>query len=671
MVDLPIAKIMQAIPYSGKREDSGIQQASECLEKGCLVCIFPEGQVSKTKMMLPFSQDIETLMAGRRCPIVPMHLDLVWGGALSFEGARYFTKIPHQIPYPLTVTFGTPLPPETSVGKIRQTIQELGCEAWKVRKQHAEMAHRLFIRQARWKPWRTVLVDQWNGKISRFQTLAGSIGLARILKEHWDKEKNIGILLPPSVVGVYSNLAVSMACCTAVNLNFSAGTQGIKEAIEEAEIKVILTSRAFYEKLQSLIPEGIKVLFVEDFLAQVGSVKRSIAQLIGLFAPLGMVEKYCGAKRELKLDDPLAIIFSSGSTGSPKGVVLSHFNIVSNVEAVSQVIPSLAPQDKLLAALPFYHSFGYMQMWLGLNHDFELILHQNPHDASSIGQLTLAHKASIMMTTPTFLRIYLQKALPEQFGSLKCVLTGAEKLPKKLAEEFEDRFGIRPIEGYGVTECSPVIATGVPDVRSAGIFQAGSQRGTVGHPLPGVIVRVVHPETFEELPQGAEGMLLVKGPNIMKEYLKRPDLTSKAMHGDWYITGDIATIDTDGFIRITDRAARFSKIGGEMVPHGTIEDALHHAANTEERLFAVTSVPDKAKGESLVVLHRVEEHLLEEIIFKLHQLGLPNLFIPKLNHFIKVEELPILSSGKLDLVAMKNIALKNEKSCYEEHCSQK
>lgn len=545
----PIAKIMQAIPYSGNGEDNGIQQARECLEKGCLVCIFPEGQVSKTKMMLPFSQDIETLMAGKRCPIIPMHLDLVWGGALSFEGARYFTKIPHQIPYPLTVTFGNPLSSETSVVKIRQTIQELGCEAWKVRKQHAEMAHRLFIRQARWKPWRTVLVDQWNGKVSRFQTLTESIGLARILREYWDNEQNIGILLPPSVVGVYSNLAVSMACCTAVNLNFSTETQEIKGAIEQAEIKVILSSRAFYEKLKLLIPEGIKVLFVEDFLTKISSLRRFFAQLIGLFAPLRIVEKYCGAKRYLKLDDPLTIIFSSGSD-YPKGVVLSHFNIVSNVEAVSQVIPSLAPQDKLLAALPFYHAFGYMQMWLGLNHDFELILHQNPLDAASIGQLILSHKASIMMTTPTFLKIYLEKALPEQFGSLKCVFTGAEKLSKNLAEQFEDRFGIRPIEGYGVTECSPVIATGVPDVRSAGIFQAGSQRGTVGHPLPGIIVKVVHPETFEELPQGAEGILLVKGPNIMKEYLKRPDLTKKAMHRDWYITGDIATIDSDGFIRI-------------------------------------------------------------------------------------------------------------------------
>jgi acyl-[acyl-carrier-protein]-phospholipid O-acyltransferase/long-chain-fatty-acid--[acyl-carrier-protein] ligase len=659
----PIAKIMQAIPYSGNvpGKDEGIQKARESLEKGCLVCIFPEGQVSKTKMMLPFSQDIEILMTGRRCPIIPMHLDLVWGGALSFEGARYFTKIPHQIPYPLTVTFGNSLPPETSVSKIRQKIQELGCEAWTIRKQHAEMAHRLFIRQARWKPWKTLLVDQWNGKISRFRTLTESIELARILRGQWKREENIGILLPPSVVGVYSNLAVSIACYTAVNLNFSIGIQGIKAALEQAEIKTILTSRAFYEKFKSLIPESSKVIFVEELLKKVGSCQKFIAQLIGLFAPLRMVEKYCGGVKQRKLDDPLTIVFSSGSTGTPKGVVLSHFNIVSNVEAVSQVIPSLAPQDKLLVALPFYHSFGYMQMWLGLNHDFELILHQNPLDANGIGQLILTHKISIMMTTPTFLRIYLQKALPEQFGSLQCVLTGAEKLSKKLAEQFEDRFGIRPIEGYGVTECSPVIATSVPDVRKAGIFQAGSQRGTVGHPLPGVIVKVIHPETFEEMSNGLEGMLLVKGPNVMKEYLKRPDLTAKSMNGDWYITGDIASIDSDGFIRIIDKAARFSKVGGEMVPHVTVEEALHQAANIEEISFAVTAIPDESKGECLVVLHRIEECLLEEVILKLQRLGLPNLFIPKLDNFIKVEELPLLSSGKPDLIAMKNIALKKVK----------
>ena len=655
----PIAKIMQAIPISDQAlgRDEGIRQAREYLEKGHVVCIFPEGQVSKTKMLLPFSQDVEALMAGKRCPIIPMHLDLVWGGALSFEGARYFTKIPHQIPYPLTVTFGQALAPDTNAGKIRQAIQDLGCEAWKVRKEHAEMAHRLFIRQARWKPWKTLLVDQWNGKISRFKTLVGAIALARLLKNKWKYQENIAIMLPPSVASVMGNLAVSIACRTVVNLNYSTGINAIKTAVEEAKIETVLTSRAFYEKIKPLMPGDVNIVFVDDYLTKITSWQQFAAQMIGLFAPLRYVEKYCGCEKKRKLDDPLSIIFTSGSTGSPKGVVLTHFNIVSNVEAVSQVIPEMAPQDKLLAALPFFHSFGYMQMWLGLNHDFELILHTNPLDAIGIGQLIQKHKASIMMTTPTFLRMYLQKADPGQFGSLQCVLTGTEKLPMKLAEQFEARFGLRPMEGYGVTECSPVIATSVPDVRKAGVFQMGSQKGTVGHPLPGVMVKVVNPDNFEDLPNGTEGLLLVKGPNVMKEYLNRPDLTARVMHGEWYITGDIASIDADGFVRIADRITRFSKIGGEMVPHGMVEEALHQAADLDERMFAITGLPDEAKGERLVVLHQLDESQIEVLLAKLHQMGLPNVFIPKPHHFIKVHELPTLSSGKLDLATLKAVAM--------------
>jgi len=365
------------------------------------------------------------------------------------------------------------------------------------------------------------------------------------------------------------------------------------------------------------------------------------------------LEKASGAKKRVSIDDTLTVIFTSGSTGDPKGVVLNHFNVDSNVEAVSQVAHSKEGLDKLLGTLPLFHSFGYMSMWLGLNHSLGIVLHPNPLDAPTIGPLIEKHKVTMIMTTPTFLKIYMRRIMPGQLGSVRCIITGAEKLPKSLSDNFLANFGIRPIEGYGATECSPVIATSTLDVRKAGVFQPGSYHGTVGQPLPGVVTCIVDPENFEELPLELEGMLLVKGPNVMQGYLGQEELTEKVMHDGWYITGDIAMMNADGYLKITDRLSRFSKIGGEMVPHGSIEEALHTAANASLPVFAVTAIPDASKGERLAVLHTLNKDKIPAIHEKLSAQGLPNLFIPRLDHFIKVEKLPMLGTGKLDLRTIK------------------
>jgi acyl-[acyl-carrier-protein]-phospholipid O-acyltransferase/long-chain-fatty-acid--[acyl-carrier-protein] ligase len=222
---------------------------------------------------------------------------------------------------------------------------------------------------------------------------------------------------------------------------------------------------------------------------------------------------------------------------------------------------------------------------------------------------------------------------------------------------FKDRFGIEPIEGYGITECAPVVAVNCPDFRAAGYFQPASRRGTVGQPLPGVSVHIVDPDTFAPLPPDTPGMLLVKGPNVMKGYLGREDLTANALHDGWYITGDIAMLDEDGFLTITDRLSRFSKIGGEMVPHGKVEEALHLAANIDTQVFAVTGLPDEKKGERLAVLHTLDEARIPEILGQLAADGLPNLFIPSRANFIKVDALPLLGTGKMDLRGLKRIAM--------------
>ncbi len=317
----------------------------------------------------------------------------------------------------------------------------------------------------------------------------------------------------------------------------------------------------------------------------------------------------------------------------------------------------LDSHDRILGILPLFHSFGYLVFWFVTLNGAATVFHPSPLDAAAIGELCAKHALTFLVTTPTFLQLYQRRCTPEQFSSLRVVLTGAEKLPLRLYQSFEDRFGIRPIEGYGVTECSPVIAVNVPDFRAAGFFQPASRRGTVGQPLPGITVQTVDPETYVPLPVGHAGMLLVKGPNVMLGYLGREDLTAAAMKDGWYITGDIATIDEDGFITITDRLSRFSKIGGEMVPHGRVEDALHQAGGFEIQVFAVTGVPDERKGEQLAVLHTLDDKQIPDILAKAAATGIPNLFQPARGNFIKVEALPLLGTGKLDLRAVKRVAM--------------
>ena len=292
-----------------------------------------------------------------------------------------------------------------------------------------------------------------------------------------------------------------------------------------------------------------------------------------------LIEKLAGATRPISVDDDVAVIFSSGSEGDPKGVVLTHFNIDSNIEAIAQVF-HVQPTDRLLDVLPLFHSFGYLLLWLAGCRGMGLICHANPLEAGTVGGLVERYKATVLFGTPTFLQLYARRCAPAQFGSLRLVIAGAEKLPEAVSRNFEDTFGIRPLEGYGLTECSPVVAVSAPDYRAAGFFQPGSRRGFVGHPLPGVTVRVVDPEHGQPLPPNTEGMVLVKGPNVMKGYLGRDDLTETAMRDGWYVTGDLGVVDEDGFLKITGRLSRFSKIGGEMVPHGRIEEALNESTGS-------------------------------------------------------------------------------------------
>jgi acyl-[acyl-carrier-protein]-phospholipid O-acyltransferase/long-chain-fatty-acid--[acyl-carrier-protein] ligase len=337
--------------------------------------------------------------------------------------------------------------------------------------------------------------------------------------------------------------------------------------------------------------------------------------------------------------------------------MLTHYSIGSNIEQLEQVF-GLNRKDCLLGVLPFFHSFGFMgTLCLPGALGVAVAYHPNPLDAKVIGPLVGKNAVTFLLGTPTFLQFYMRTCQPEDFGSLRVVMTAAEKLPDRLATAFEDRYGIRPLEGYGCTECSPAVAVNTLSYRSAGFRQVGSKRGKIGHPLPGMCVKIVDPDTRQPLPMGQAGLLLVSGPNVMSGYLNRPEKTAEVLQNGWYCTGDIAALDADGFLQITDRLSRFSKIGGEMVPHIKVEEKLHELAGITEQSFVVTGVPDEKKGERLVVLHRLTESQLQACLAKLPQCDLPNLWKPRADQFYHLEAFPYLGTGKLDLRAIRQLAL--------------
>ena len=657
----PFAKIMGAIPISSngspKEILSALREAGRRLDDGELVCIFPEGQITRTGNLLPFRAGFTRIVKNRSIPIIPIHLDRVWGSIFSFIGGKFLAKWPSRIPFPITISLGEPLPSTTTSDDLRQAIQELGEAAWQVRKATCRPLHHSFVSAMRTHPFRFVFGDATKPHVSCLQALTGAIAIARALRPHWEGQHTVGILLPPSVGGALTNVAATLSGRTTVNVNYTAGLAGMESACRQAGLTTIVTSRLFVEKAKLEYPAHFRPIWMEDIRPTIDTRARIVALLLAIFAPIRILERACGAITHPTIDDLATIIFSSGSTGEPKGVMLSHYSLDSNVEGVAQLL-HVDQRDRILGILPFFHSFGYLAtLWFPSIHGAGVIFHPSPLDAAAIGALIHRYKATVLLATPTFLQLYVRRCTPEQFGSLRIALTGAEKLSDRLLIAFEDRFGIRPIEGYGVTECAPVIAVNCPDFRAAGFFQPASRRGTVGQPLPGVSLRIVDPETYERLPVGTAGMLLVKGPNIMNGYLGREDLTAQVIREGWYITGDIAKLDEDGFLTITDRLSRFSKIGGEMIPHGRVEEALHEAIQAEGMMFAVTAIPDERKGEQLIVLHMLDESRIPELLETVAAKGLPNLFIPKRDNFIKVDQLPVLGSGKLDLRALKRIAL--------------
>ena len=649
--------LMHANPKSIGR---ALRAGREGLKSGDVIGIFPEGTITRTGQLQTFKPGMNKILKGTDAPVVPLYLNGMWGSVFSFSGGRFFWKWPWPLRRNLRLYIGEPLPGDTPLEKVRSQVQYLGAKATIEHRDCYPILARRVIRVWRKRGRKLQCADSLGVEVGGRAFLVRVLALRRVLRRNVlsDSETNVGVLLPPSVGGVAVNVALAMDRRVSANLNYTVSDEVINHCIDSVQIKHVLTSEKFLEKTE--IQLDCEVVLLDALKEKVTGLDKAIAFIQGALTPAFMLDRWLGLHK-IDKDDVLTIIFTSGSTGMPKGVLLSQANVSHNVDAIERAV-KLTNEDTVLGILPFFHSFGYsVTLWGVMSLGPTGVFHFNPLDARQIGKLAEKYRATVLLGTPTFLRSYVRRIPPEQLATLNVVVVGAEKMSAELFESFEQKFGVRPVEGYGATELSPLVSVNIPPSRSYAKFQPDRIEGSVGRPLPGVATRVVSSDDGLELNAGEDGMLLVTGPNVMKGYAGQPELTQKVIQDGWYVTGDIAHVDDQGFLHITGRLSRFSKIGGEMVPHVRVEEELAKLLDNDLEddtpWVCVTSVPDAKKGERLIVLHRETDKSYDEIREALVAAGLPNLFIPSGNSFLKVDSIPLLGTGKLDIKGSQKIAL--------------
>ena len=506
-----------------------------------------------------------------------------------------------------------------------------------------------------------------NSQTSYHKILAAAIVLSKEIRT-FTKQPRIGIVLPPGRGAMIANLAALLAGKTPVNLNFSASKESIESAIKQAEIDRFLTADIFVRKMQTFPWPSLKhLMFLERLLPTwKGRIAKWLVAVKTL--PASVLVKVLGIPSQG--GDEATLLFTSGSSGDPKGVVLSHRNLLANVNQFGSRL-NLLPNDKILGCLPLFHSFGStVTLYYAMVEGLSVVTYPSPLDTPKLAELVEKHQISLMVATPTFLRGYLKRGKREQFASLKLVVTGAEKLPLALEEEFRNRFGKPVLEGYGLTETSPATNLNFPDPEpdpsQPDLPIIPSRRlGSVGQLLPGIALRITSAATEEPLPIDQSGMIWLRGANIFNGYLKQPRKTEEVLLNGWFRTGDIGRLDGDGFLHIEGRLSRFSKIGGEMVPHETVEEHINRALGLDaesERKIAIVGLPDPDKGEMLVLLSCVASAAVKQELINLRYTlldkGVPSLWIPK--RLVPVESIPILQSGKLDIKGCEKLATRPE-----------
>ncbi|MFH1067894.1 MAG: AMP-binding protein, partial [bacterium] len=572
-----VLRLFQTIPISSKKAREALQTAAERIQAGELVCIFPEGELTRTGKLMGFKKGFELIARQASAPVVPVHLDSLWGSIFSFYGNRYFLKLPRKLPFRVTVSFGKPLSPEdANAMTVRRQILDLGEAAFRARKElDFTLGYAALLALSK-KPWRALLVDRTQGRQAYSRGFVFGISLA--LARRWRKripEKRVGIALPPGFGGTVANLAVVFAGKIPVNLNVIVGKDAAESSLQCAEIRTVASADAVKKRFPHF-PWPENTLDIREEINQCGRFSIILCMILGCLLPHLLLARWMGVKRK-NGDAEAVLLFTSGSSGEPKGVVLSHRNILANVAQINAT-NLIERKDAVLAGLPLFHSFGMtVTLWYPLLEGCSFVSTPSPLDAKKIGEAAREEKVAILIGTPTFLRSYWRKLDESAFSSVRFAIAGAEKLPTDLVEAYQKKFGVLLLEGYGLTETTPVAAVNVPNpVLGLGTSgpQIGWRVGSVGRLLPGMTARITHPETRAELPMDQTGMLELRGANVFQGYLKDEKRTNEVLKDGWFITGDLGRFDEDGFLYLEGRLSRFSKIGGEMVPHGVVESKI-------------------------------------------------------------------------------------------------
>ena len=656
----PLLKAVGCIPIDTRHVRSAIKAATERIAAGEVVCLFPEGQLTRSGTLLRLRRGYELIAQHANAPVVPVWLDRLWGSIFSFQGGKFFTKLPREIPYRVSVAFGKPLEPAAAdIATVREELLKLGEFCYSGRLHLDRHLAEACVRGLKRRRFSTAVIDGLDhSQLSRAKLLGAAVALSRFLRKEFS-DKRIAIVLPASKGSMVANLAVTLAGKVPVDLNFTMGRAANEFCCQRAELRVAIIATAFMERLKDF-PWPECVLKLDELMPR---LKTQILfwWLMSIFCPTWLLLRMLHVPK-IGGHAEASLLFTSGSTGDPKGAVLSHRNIVGNVSQFREMLDA-KKDDAILASLPFFHSFGStVTLWYPLMEGVRIVTYPSPLEVTKNAALIERYKLTLLLATPTFLRGYLRKAEPGQLRSLRLVITGAEKLPLDLAKAFEERFHHRVFEGYGLTETSPVVSVNLPEPqpKRGEQVQPSSRLGSVGKMAPGIAAEIRNPENDHKLSLHETGMVWLRGVNIFEGYLHDENRTADVLHAGWLKTGDMGRFDEDGFLYIEGRLSRFSKIGGEMVPHESIEHKiidLLGLAGKDERLIAIMGVQDEAKGEALVLLSAIDVDLAP-LRDKLRDTGVPNLWIPK--KICRIDAIPVLASGKLDLRKCQDLAVQGK-----------
>ncbi len=688
-----ISNLIKILPGNPKNIITALRQARETLCQGGLVGIFPEGGITRNGQMRHFEPGFMNILKGAKnpdgspVPVIPVYIGGLHESMFSYkygdkehDGRNIKWWRPRKLPNDVIISFGKPIYGVQYPMEVQRAVQELGVNSYeKYNTKPLAVPGRCLIRTCRKRAFKRMYADSTGLNLSGFKFLTAVLALRKLLNEHVlenrENEPHVGVLTPMTVGGCLLNAALCLDRRVPVDLNFTFGAEGINYCIKQAGIKHVLTSKKVMQRFPDWKLDA-EIIYTEDLLPKVTGFQKIAILLRVVFWPNWLHDMVLGLRKKGIEEELSTLIYTSGSTGKPKGVMLTNKNLVEVGRSFVGAM-KLNEKDTVLGFLPFFHAFGFMgNYWLPIFCGGSGVFHFSPLEPKTVGEMARQFPITFLASTPTFLRNFLRRCPKEDFETVHTVMCGAEKLPVELMDAWEEKYGHRPGEGFGATELSPLPTTNVPDCRATDDFHLYRKDGSIGRAVQNVAVKVIDLDTGKDLPPNEIGMIVVKGPIVMKGYYKQPELTAEVVKDGWYTTGDVGKIDEEGFVWITGRQTRISKIGGEMVPHVLIEDeilkivAKANAAGAPETEdgdkrvgppIAVTALPHETKGERIVVLYRDLPLEPKEIVDAMIAANVPKIWIPHLDGFLPVDDIPVLGTGKLDLAALKTKAAEAQK----------